>query len=92
MSSMTRPAQPVKRPKRDKRLTQDPERLGNRRKLAGLSMHQLAESADLGLATVCDLENGKYSARWPTLAKLAAALDCQITDLIPPEDAARLTA
>lgn len=87
--SMDRKPRAVKRRKRDEELTQAPKRLRWRRFAAGMSLRDLAGKSGLGIATISDLENGYYSAEPATLAALARGLDCEITDLMPPEPVAR---
>lgn len=74
------------KPKRENRaLAQDPRKLRWRRTAAGLSLRQLQEAHGMNPATVSLLENGHKSARIATLAKLAEAYGCDITDLMPDE-------
>lgn len=84
---MSKPVQPVKGRRGDRPLTQDPERLKWRRNAAGLTIRQLAEKAQVGAGSISELENGCQSARPPMLVALAAALECEIADLMPPEPA-----
>ena len=79
---MAQKRQPVKQ-RQD--LAQDPARLLWRRRAAGLSVRDLAEKAQVAVGTVSSLERGMYSAEAATLAKLAAALGCKITDIMPDE-------
>lgn len=72
----------------DKPLTQDPRRLLRKRLEAGLTIRQLAKKAHVGHGSISDLERGKQSARVTMLAALARALECEIADLLPDEDAA----
>ena len=70
-------------------LTHDPRRLRRKRIEAGLNMTELAARADCSKATVSMLESGRYFSATPgLLARLAAALGCTITDLMPDEEAA----
>lgn len=79
----------VKRDEGGKSLTHDPRRLKRRRVAAGLSMTELALLAKCSKASVSMLESGRYFSATPgLLARLARALSCEITDLIPDEDAA----
>lgn len=81
---MTQGTQAVKQDER-RHLAQDPARLRWRRRAAGLSMGDLAKKSSLAKGTISNLERGTYSAEPATLAKLAAALGCQITDIMPDE-------
>lgn len=49
-----------------------------------MSQQGLADKAGMGRAHLTRLEGGKRSPRWDTIEKLAAALSCTATDLIPP--------
>lgn len=78
-----------KAPKRSRRkLNQDPRRLRRRRVAARLSVTSLASKAGCSVAYLWQLENGDYSASPDMLGRLADALDCDITDLMPPEPGA----
>lgn len=48
-----------------------------------MSQQGLADKAGMGRAHLTRLEGGKRSPRWDTIEKLAAALSCTATDLIP---------
>jgi transcriptional regulator with XRE-family HTH domain len=76
-----------KSPDGNRTLTQDPRKLRRLRIAAGLDLRGLAAKAALSSGSLCDLENGNQSARPGTLAALAKALDCQITDLMQDEAA-----
>lgn len=69
----------------ERELNQDPRRLRRRRLAAGMSQAELAAKAGCSFPYVCQLENGKYSASGPMLAKLATALGCEITEIMTPE-------
>lgn len=66
-------------------LNQDPVRLRRRRVAAGLSQVELADATECSFSYISQLENGKYSASATILARLAKALGCEITDLMPRE-------
>lgn len=68
-----------------RRLSQDPERCFRRRIAAGLTQLELAHRSGLSDATVCRIENGSVVASPKTLAALADALACDVTDLMPAE-------
>lgn len=67
-----------------KRRSHDSDRLYRRRLAAGLTMPELAERAGVGLGTVSRAESG-LNVRVPTLRAIAAALNCEISDLMPAE-------
>lgn len=73
-------------PERDRELNQDPKRLRRRRVAAGMTVTELATKAKCSVPYLWQLENGDYSASAPMLARLAQALGCEITDLMPPEE------
>lgn len=77
--------QSVKPPKGDRRLTQDPNRLRWRRHAAGLTITELAEKAEVSRGAISMAENRRMNASVVMLRKLAGALGCQITDLMPDE-------
>jgi transcriptional regulator with XRE-family HTH domain len=68
-----------------RRLTQDPRRLYLKRAEAGLTSKDLAKRAGVNPATIWRLENGNRSARADILGRLARALGCPVTDLMPDE-------
>lgn len=80
----------VKRVKRSRpeSLNQDPPRLKRRRVAAGMTMRDAAAAAGCSLGLICELENGSWSASVKTLAALAKAYGCKITDLMPLEPGA----
>jgi transcriptional regulator with XRE-family HTH domain len=78
----------VKRAEGDKELAHDPRRLRRRRRLAGLTVRELAAKAQVSVGSISMLENGKQSAGVKMLADLANALGCEIADLMPDENAA----
>ena len=71
--------------KQDRPKNQDPTRLRWRRVAARLSITELANKAGCSVPYLWQLENGDYSASPEMLGKLADALGCDITDLMPPE-------
>jgi transcriptional regulator with XRE-family HTH domain len=71
--------------KRDRKLNQDPARLRRRRLAARLNVTQLAAKAGCSLSYLWQLEHGSYSASADMLGRIADALGCDITDLMPPE-------
>ena len=71
----------------DRSLTQDRQRLRRRRLAAGLTLREAGERAGRDFSMIAKLENGKRSAGPHTLAALAKAYGCEITDLMPPESA-----
>lgn len=70
---------------KNRSLSQEPRRLKWRRIAAGLTIRQAAAKAGVSMGTISELENGNYSATAPTLAALAKAYECEITDLMPDE-------
>lgn len=68
-----------------RKLNQDPERLRRRRVSAGLDQKSLATQANVATSHVCRIEQGSASASPRVLGRLAAALGCEIADLMPPE-------
>lgn len=80
---MTATQRSVKQVSAGKRLDHDPDRLRYRRVAAGLSFRGLAGKSGVASGHISDLERGLHSARATTLAALARALDCKITDLMP---------
>lgn len=53
-----------------------------------LTRHRLAERAGVNINTIINAEMGYHTPTLTTLAKLAEALDCQLTDLLIDQDAA----
>lgn len=81
---MTRDRQPANR---RTPLSQDPKRLRRRRIAARLNITQLAAKAGCSVSYLWQLENGDYSASPALLGALADALECDVTDLMPPDPA-----
>lgn len=73
-----------------RRLPQDPARLFRRRVRARLTQDQLAEKAGTSKSTISRLENGNAAAEVETLHRIAEALGCDVTELMPVEPEARL--
>jgi transcriptional regulator with XRE-family HTH domain len=63
---------------------QDPQRLKRRRIEAGLNQGELAAKAGIHRSHMSWLERGKRGASPRVLKRLAAALECKVTDLMPP--------
>jgi XRE family transcriptional regulator, fatty acid utilization regulator len=79
----------VKQPEGDKRVSIDGRKLWYRRNAAGLTVTELAIRAGCSKGFVSRMENGhRKNPEAATLAALAKALDCEITDLMPPAPAA----
>lgn len=57
------------------------ERIKEIRKEKGLTQKQLAEKAELSIATIQGYEQGKYKPKIGTLQKIAIALDIPVTYL-----------
>lgn len=51
------------------------------RKEKGFSQKKLAEKTNLSIASIQGYEQGKYKPKFETLKKIAAALDCEISDI-----------
>jgi transcriptional regulator with XRE-family HTH domain len=75
----------VNRSGRPASLSQDKHRLRRRRIAAGLTIREASVKAQISIGLISELENGKKSAGVRTLAALAKAYGCEITDLMPPE-------
>lgn len=71
-------------PRRD--LNQDQQRLKRKRIALGLSLTDVRDISGVAISSLSELENGNASARPATLARLAAAYGCEITDLMPAKD------
>jgi transcriptional regulator with XRE-family HTH domain len=69
-------------------LSQDKHRIRRRRMAAGLTIREASAQSGCSTGLISDLENGNKSAGVRTLAALAAAYGCEITDLMPPETVA----
>lgn len=82
---MSQPTEAVKERDSDRFLSHSPERLRYRRKAAGLTITELAEKIGRSRAMVSMYENSQHSPNPGTLAKLAAALGCSTTDLMPDQ-------
>jgi transcriptional regulator with XRE-family HTH domain len=82
---MSQTAQPVKSPDGQRERTQDPKRLRWRRHAAGLTIRQLAAKSGRSVGCISTLERGSRSADVTTLAALADALGCAITDIMIDE-------
>lgn len=61
----------------------DRAELMRRRALAGLEQKDLAEKSGVSKAHVSRLELGRCGASANVLHRLAAALDCEVADLMP---------
>lgn len=61
----------------------DPTRLRTRRVALGLSQTEVAAAAELSSGHLSELEGGTRNPSPATLARLALALDCDTTDLMP---------
>ncbi len=56
--------------------------LRRRRKELGLSQEQLGARANIQMTDISRYESGRRDPRWTTVARLAAALDVPIADLL----------
>jgi transcriptional regulator with XRE-family HTH domain len=52
------------------------------RKEQGVTQEQLAKKSHVDRANLSRLESGKVNATTNTLSKIAAALDCEVKDLL----------
>jgi transcriptional regulator with XRE-family HTH domain len=66
------------------RLTQDPERIFRKRNEAGLQQKELAARAGITPSRMSRIESGQFAAAPDVLHRLAEALGCPVTDLMPP--------
>ena len=82
---MHRTAANVKSRAKPDTTSQDPRRLKRRRTMSGLSLTDVAHRAGISKGHLSDLENGYVGASAPMLGKLAGVLECEITDLMPPD-------
>lgn len=82
---MSQTTERVKEPEGDKYLSHSPARLRWRREAAGLTIRGLARNMGASPASLSLYENGKVSPNPGMLVRLAAALDCATTDLMPDE-------
>jgi transcriptional regulator with XRE-family HTH domain len=73
---------------RKKRLPQSPERVERKRIEAGLQQGELAALAGIVPSHMSAIENGRWGASPALLHRLAAALGCKVTDLMPDEKVA----
>jgi transcriptional regulator with XRE-family HTH domain len=60
-------------------------RLRERRERALLTQRELAEQANISRAALAAIESGQSDPRPGTIRRLAAALNCDPSDLMPPE-------
>ena len=58
------------------------KRIRHRRRSCGLTLDALGERVGLSASAVSLIETGKREAKVSTLAALAEALDCQLSDLL----------
>ena len=58
----------------------------HRREMMGISQEFLADLCGLHRTYIGAIERGERNITLSTLLKLAEALDCELTDLIPPRD------
>lgn len=66
------------------------ERLHELRQKRKLTLRQLADTAEMSLAYLSDLERGLKVPSLTTLVRLAVALDCKVTALVSAFDKADL--
>jgi len=70
------------------RRNQDPGRVRRKRIEAGLQQQALASKAGISRPHMSSIEHGRVGASPGVLRRLAAALECEIADLMPPEPTA----
>lgn len=66
--------------------TQDPQRLRRRRIEAGLNQGELAAKAGISVSYMSCLALGTRNASPRVLKRLAKALNCEVSDLMPPDE------
>ncbi|MFS0695864.1 helix-turn-helix domain-containing protein [Streptomyces nitrosporeus] len=66
---------------------QDPAQIRRRRIEAGLTQEGLAHLAGVTKSHISGVERGTAGASAPMLSRLAAALECEVADLMPPASA-----
>ena len=69
-------------------MAQSPERVYRKRVEAGLSQDQAASMAGIVRSHLSGIENGQRGASPAVLCRIAAALGCNVADLMPDESAA----
>lgn len=67
------------------RMTDQQTNIAPLRKKKKLSQQKLAELAEVSQATISRLEKGEQEINVKTLAKIARALDVELTELAPPD-------
>lgn len=73
------------RQSRKRPLPQDKERVFRKRVQRNLTQNQLAEKAQLSKQQMSAIESGSRGASPDALHRLADALDCDVTELMPRE-------
>lgn len=61
----------------------DPEKVRRRRVEKGLFLTTLASNARISKGHLSMIETGRRGGTAPVLARIAAALDCSVSDLLP---------
>lgn len=69
------------------RRTHSPETVRRKRIEAGLKQKDLARQAGISVPHMSSIEHGRVNPSPPVLGRLAAALGCEIPDLMPPQEA-----
>lgn len=69
------------------RRTHSPESVRRKRIEAGLNQKQLASQAGISCPHMSSIERGRVNPSPPVLGRLAAALGCEIPDLLDPREA-----
>lgn len=70
------------------RRTHSPETVRRKRIEAGLKQIDLARQAGISKPHMSSIEHGRVNPSPPVLGRLAEALGCEISDLMPPQSAA----
>ena len=60
--------------------------VAHRRQDKKMTQSELAKKIDINRAVISSLESGRYSTRFSTLYEICRALECELSDLLPPKD------
>ncbi|MFF7521215.1 helix-turn-helix domain-containing protein [Streptomyces pseudovenezuelae] len=69
------------------RRNHSPESIRRKRIEAGLKQKELAHKVGISTPHMSSIEHGRVNPSPPVLLRLAAALGCQVPDLMPPHEA-----
>lgn len=67
------------------------ENIKHYRHLAGLTQKELAEKCGLSIGTIQGYEQGKYTPKIESAAKISSILGCDITDIMPLKNSEKIT-